>query len=678
MSPRHVQWTCVALVVCFAAAASAGAQPISSQVLPIGPSQWIGPPLPLTTTSFLAWAEPYAGCPAQGGEGAELLLVEDLDGTPRVTSLAVPLARDIRWWTRMSATRVLLLQKGEDQIDGTADDGFYLLDDLGGSNRITAFAVAPLGGPYRLDDDTAAFSAEGQLLILSDLGGRNSVTPVPGAGELVLVLSSRSLLVGNPGSDGLYFLSLDDPELRPVALPPVPFCCRSLLRLSPTSVMGVSRLDPNGPQDDDVVYLLRDLGGTNQRTVLPAPYSGAALTPLSADRVLLQSSGTTFRYGDTDDQVLLFDHLDDLDADPTVTAIPVPRIKEAIGPVVLGPQLAVVVTSGSDAGGEARSGPEDGVAVLSGLGTLNDVTQVVLGPLSTGYSYEAHHLSHPMRLGPRSLVLGGLGADATWATADDEVVSLTDVGGANQVERSVVGDLWSGPVVAFPPAGALALVEGADALSGTSDDRVVFVSGIGTAHEVQSLEIGYPSPSEGSGWRIPFDDEWEVLGNGRALVDVSEGYVEDYGYCESRLQLVSGLSGGIRLAAEEIQLRREPGKPARLRATAELVLPNPELFASSDLTIRVGNASQTIPAEHITRNASGFHYLDVRGYYGWLRRVEYDAVAGRIEVSGRGSGIGAGSTRARNLILSLESRDFQIAQTLDGKARPNGIRYRRP
>jgi hypothetical protein len=92
----------------------------------------------------------------------------------------------------------------------------------------------------------------------------------------------------------------------------------------------------------------------------------------------------------------------------------------------------------------------------------------------------------------------------------------------------------------------------------------------------------------------------------------------------------------------------------------------------------VGNASQTIGAERITRNANGFHYLDVRGYHGWLRRVEYDAVAGRIEISGRGSGIRAGSARARNLILSFESRDFQIAQTLGGRARPNGISYRRP
>ena len=501
MSPRHVRWTCIALVVCFAAAASAGAQPLSSQLLPLGPSRWIGPPLPLTTTSFLIWAAPYAGCPEQGGEGPELLLVEDLDGTPRITSLAVPLVSNVRWWTRMSATRVLLLQKGEDQIDGTADDGVYLLDDLGGSNRITAFAVAPLGGPYRLDDETAAFTADGQLLILSDLGARNTVTPVPGAGELVLVLSSRSLLVSKPGTDGLYFLSLDDPELHLVELPPVPFCCRSLLRLSPTSVVGVSRLDPNGPQNDDVVYLLRDLGGTNRRLVLPAPYSDAALTPLSADRVLLRSSGTTFRYGDADDQVLLFDHLDDLHTDPTVTVIPVPGMKGDSVPVALGPELAVVVTNG----GDARSGPEDGVAVLSGLGTLNDVTEVVLGPLDA-YLYGAPYPSQPMRLGPRSIVLAGLGADRASPTADDEVVSLTDVGGANRVERSVVGDLWRGPVVAFPPAGALVVIEGADALPGTSDDRVVFVSGIGTAHEVQSLEIGYPSPSEASGWAIPFDD----------------------------------------------------------------------------------------------------------------------------------------------------------------------------
>jgi len=678
MPPRPLREVCVAAA--FAMAVSAGAQP-AHQLLPIDGSDGVGPRLHLTTTSFLIWAP-------------DLRLVEDLDATPRVTPLALPHATiqpDLGYpfrWTRMSATRVLVAQTGEDEAWGSEDDGVYLLDDLGGANRITRIALGPSPGELvRLDDATAAVvvglssgaTGTGRLLLLADVGSRNRVIAVGDCGgdhNPPYALSSRSLLVSKPDGEegsasqgGRYFVSLDDPEMELVELPPLPFA-GAPLSLSPTSFLALSRGADGLRSADDVVYLVRDLGGSNERVTLPAPYADEVIARLSPERAILRSSGDSWAYGDADDRVLL---LDDLGGTPTVTAIPLPQMKDWIVPVGLGPDLAAVVTKGSD----APSGPDDAVVILSGLGTTNEVTPVAVGPLSNWYSSLPPHLSQPLRLGPGSLILGGFGADGLWPTPDDEVVAVTDAGRANRVDRVVVGDLRKSTVTALPPGAALVLTQGGDSVGGTPDDAVVVLSGIGETSGVQALEVGFLSPPEFWGW-VQTHAEGELLGNGRAVFLATEGWVEDYGPSQTRLYLVSGLPGGISLVADEIEIRREPGKGARISATADLLLPDPDLFALADLTIRVGNASQTVPAQRIVRTSSGFAYVDPRGLHGWLRRVEYDAAAGRIEISGRGSGIRAGSTRPRNLILSLESRELQIAQSLDGRRRPAGVRYRRP
>jgi hypothetical protein len=143
--------------------------------------------------------------------------------------------------------------------------------------------------------------------------------------------------------------------------------------------------------------------------------------------------------------------------------------------------------------------------------------------------------------------------------------------------------------------------------------------------------------------------------------------------------LIDGLPGDLRLAARAVSIETDRGRGARIRASAELSLPEPDRFARADLAVRVGNASQVIPAEAFEATASGFRYRDPRGRRGFLRLVEYDAAAQTLEIRGRGKGTGAASTRPERILLSIESVDWFAAQSLAGvRLRGGGLRYRAP
>jgi hypothetical protein len=143
----------------------------------------------------------------------------------------------------------------------------------------------------------------------------------------------------------------------------------------------------------------------------------------------------------------------------------------------------------------------------------------------------------------------------------------------------------------------------------------------------------------------------------------------------THVHVIEGL-GGLTLEAERISLRFNQGYGASLRATANLFLPEATDLASSDLTVRIGNAWQTIPASEIRATASGYRYEDRGGSRGFLRRLEYDAASGRLSLKGRGFGTRAGSTRPDNLVLSLEGLFLYAAQSLDATKRGDRIFYR--
>ena len=197
------------------------------------------------------------------------------------------------------------------------------------------------------------------------------------------------------------------------------------------------------------------------------------------------------------------------------------------------------------------------------------------------------------------------------------------------------------------------------------NDGVEWVSGLATSPATEQ------TPLRGIG--APYSS-LTSLGNGRAF---KSDWVEPHWFPDgpNHIHVIEGL-GGLTLEAEQISLRFHQEYGASLRATAHFLLPEPTDFASSDITVRIGNAWQTIPAAAIQATASGYLYEDPRGKRGFLRRLEYDAAAERISLRGRGFHTGAARTRPDNLVLSLEGLFFYAAQSLDGTKRGDRIVYR--
>ena len=150
MSPRHRHATCVALAAALALATTASSQPLSVRSLEISPSLWAyapQDPTPLSATSLLLPSNGPDDPEPPADRACEMaLLIEGLDRDARVTPLATPSGNPCRGVVRLSPTRALL----------RTDERIYLLDDLGGSNRVLPIEVAAgFGEGVRLDDDAA-------------------------------------------------------------------------------------------------------------------------------------------------------------------------------------------------------------------------------------------------------------------------------------------------------------------------------------------------------------------------------------------------------------------------------------------------------------------------------------------------------------------------------------------
>jgi hypothetical protein len=140
------------------------------------------------------------------------------------------------------------------------------------------------------------------------------------------------------------------------------------------------------------------------------------------------------------------------------------------------------------------------------------------------------------------------------------------------------------------------------------------------------------------------------IGNGRAVsAQLDDDELVPF---ERRLRIVEGLRGGDRL--DDVALAVDGPD-----ATVSAALAEPAVFPLDDLTVRVGEIAQVLPAAAIATTATGFRYADATGANGFFREVEYDAAARRLELVGRSAEPIAPIGPAP--ILSLESTDLYIA-----------------
>jgi len=436
-----------------------------------------------------------------------------------------------------------------------------------------------------------------------------------------------------------------------------------IVALDPTRLLVRSRgADALFNSADDVTFILRDLGPRLETVELPTPYSHyfSQTLRLSPTRVLVSTNGPDGEVTTADDEILLLDYLD---GTPTVTPLAVPMLMRSTL-VALGPDLAVAAARGPGAP------HHDELVVLRDLGGSNYVYEVHVGVLGTETWLEGGR-GAPVRIGPRTAAIATLGPDGAWPSADDQVATLTVTGQGAELRTLGVPYLSWRALLPLPPTGVLVSSIGpGDDPENARDDAAFALGGLPSAPAFRRRR----APSFG-GYPI-FTGQPTLLGNGRAVYQdwVAEDGSNDRPH---HLQVIRGLEGGVRLRARKISIRFGPAGDARLAAAADLFVPEPERFASSDLAVRVGNATQTIHRSSFEATATGFRYLDPGGGNGFLRRVEYDAAASRLEIEGQGTGTGAETTKASNLVLSLESLDLYVAESLDGEKRRGGIFYRR-
>jgi hypothetical protein len=164
---------------------------------------------------------------------------------------------------------------------------------------------------------------------------------------------------------------------------------------------------------------------------------------------------------------------------------------------------------------------------------------------------------------------------------------------------------------------------------------------------------------------------WSVLGPLYAQPTSDEVDVR----CDAPVQVLDGLPGGFELAAREMTLRSSSKGSATARLTARLVLPEPSELAAADVTLRIGEVWQTIPASAWQTTATGCRYEDASGFF---RLVEYDAAAATLRVEGGGPMPDGARFGKRRVVLSLESDVLRIAHAVDVVRRGGALVLRKP
>ena len=462
MNTKPVSFTKTFVTLCILALASnhAVAQPIA-QSIPFSPfgdaiDKAVSAPAVLTSSSILV--------PAEGPDGVGntaddvLLLVEGLGaGTPTKTALATPYLSDGSGQNVVvvSSTRALIASSGPDQSWETADDLVYLLNDVGNSNTVTPIPVGPIKEnsgykPVVMSNSMFVISTVGADL--SDETADDTLARITGLGTTNTVTQLAAPYLRDSGS-----------------AQPAPLSATSLLLTS-------SGPDGSEATPDDVVYLFTDVGNTATRTDIAVPNiadkrPGIPAT-LSATRALVSSAGPDGSDSTADDLVYL---LDNLGSTNNVTPIAAPNIQNfgAGQPVSLTATLAVLSTEGADS---SEGTADDSVLVLSGLGTTNTVTEVIVGPI------DEDGQSQCIKLSSNSCALTGEGADSNNESADDVVIYLSDIGNSNTRNDINIPGLEARIISVVSPISATAFMVasgGPDFNVGSgSDDVITIVSQI--------------------------------------------------------------------------------------------------------------------------------------------------------------------------------------------------------
>ena len=645
-----------------------------------------------------------------GLAGAALCMSSAAD----VTSVKIPLAphgddqgggQNGAVWP-LSPTSLLVGAQGADSAPRTADDVTLLVTGIGSTPVVKALATAYVDGwapgitvlsatralvPTAGPDGTFG-TADDEVLLLDRLGSQDSVTPIVIAGTNAargcrpVGLGPSRFVMASAGPDGTLGTADDAVAVvtdvggaSKVTMSAAPYLAawsRSRpVALSPSSFLLVS----NGPDAsvhsaDDTVYLfLVSPDGSTARRDLATPglfQWGAGLpVRLTATRALIAATGADGIETSADDLLYLLDGLGTTD---TVAAISVPSIGgDGAGMALpLAADRAIVATVGADARSETA---DDSFALLSDLGAGNDVAQIVVGPLGVDIA------SRPVRLGASSIAANSAGPDGDFNTSDDRVVVVSGLGTANAVSSIGVPGLTD-----RNPHRPLALTHdaivvgngGPDGRLGGGDDRISVISGI------FGVPVFEHVTSFGGGTR----DYWtahqpRLLGEGRvafASAGADDTFKEGG---DDEVEVLSGLPSVRGLFVKTLTIGFRTGKkpaPTTFSVTGTLTCDELAPFGSEDVTISVGNAAQVVPASAVKVKKGVYTYADARHRNGFLTKVSWNSKSGALKIAGKGLGTGGETTHADYALVAVHAGDLYLADHCPATAGRTGIRYKAP
>ena len=639
------------------AAPAGGADPIGTAI-PLAPhgdaiDGTAGQPVALSPTSLLVSAE---GADGTGGTADDVaVLMRRLNGTPVTTPLATGYgATAAARLERLSSTRAAMVSAGSDGLFATSDDALLVLDRLGSANTVTPVVIGGLG-------DSQQFTPER--------------------------LSSNQVVVPSLGPDNL--ADTADDEVVVVTIRPAPAQVQRLA--APFQRSGgrsrIAALSPgafliasDGPDRkstgaDDLVYAFRFDAGGWTRTDLAAPglnrRSAGRCVRLNSRHGLVVSAGPDFVDSTADDEVLLLDSVDGV-----VTHIAVPWLRNSSGAQasVLAPDRALFGTRGADG---LDSTADDAIAVLSDLGGTNTVSTIVTGPSGD------NNQCRPVELRPDAFAMATFGADLTVGTSDDGVTVVTGVGRAPLVQTVVVGALANGTASTIVPLSSRALLVaggGPDQTVGTSDDAIVALTGIGGNLAAVQVPLGGALDAQDAFRYVPV-----VLGNGRAAL-LTSGADNSLGSGGDDAVLVVDEIDLLRALRVRLLRGRLPrvdgavqGRPSSVHVRADLVLEDLDSLVEEDLTLSIGNASQTFAAGSLVEERGGrfLVWRDPANDDGVVRRLRIDRRRGTIEVRVRGADDDVASTDPGYVPVGIDVGGTLVPDSIEARAGARGFSFRR-
>lgn len=610
----------------------------------------VSAPLPLSPRSFL--------CAAEGADGAfstaddVVLLVNDVGNTPTVTALSTPYLSDYSGrLVRLSATRAMAISGGVDGAFSTADDAVLVLNQLGSTNTVTSVVVGAI-------DDLDGFSPVA-------LSTSTAVIASLGLDLTVNTVDDRFMLL--QGLDGA------SPTTTPIAAPGLDFPQTRITTLTPTSFLVASNgADLTRTTADDKILLFTDVGGANTRTDISvpdlpqrAPRLAVRLSPTSA---IITSAGPDHVETTADDRLVYLNQLGTLN---TVTPVPVPNIHNYSGgqAIALSATSVTVVTEGPDS---VQTTVDDQLAVVTGLGVTNTVTLISVG------STDEDQVSRGTRLSPTRVALGSGGTTSpSFNNADDEVIVIDNVGTTNNLTHFVVPGLAAAvPSVCVPLSNSAFLINhgGPNQVIGTgSDDRVGLIDGSSGILTISNVEaVGHFDPGSSSTVSQP-------LGRGRAVF-VSPGLNNSTGSGgDDLLRVISDLPQVRGIEVQKLSVAYQanrPSGPETFSASGKFRTDDPTAILGADLTVSVGNFSQTVAISRFKRSRTGVYtYADPKHRSGAITKLTVDPRKGKFSVSGKGTGTGLRANLAAYVPVSISGAREHFADAVTARGIAKGLRF---